>query len=258
MDKKMKISQSLMKDLQDYLNHEMCGLVFKARHVDHLHGNTSEAMLLGQYFEYIATGQLPKYGNKPQPRLTKNGELSEPFKKAHESALYSKAIIQALNIEVKETGSDIEFGDMKGTLDIFAYWDGKPCIIDYKYSGLLDNKWDDRGWNLDTLSEKHKLLIQAVHYKYILEQIMNQDVEFYFFLFSSTNPSDVRVVKVIVDDLTIMRHLEDVKKAKMIMETLLEDNNFKARPSLQMCSTCFLKENCPSRALLPTITTIYY
>jgi hypothetical protein len=41
----MKISQSLMKDLQDYLNGQMCGLVFKARHVDHLQGNTSEAML---------------------------------------------------------------------------------------------------------------------------------------------------------------------------------------------------------------------
>lgn len=258
MDKTMKISQSLMKDLQDYLNHQMCGLVFKARHVDHLQGNTSEAMLLGQYFEYIATGQLPKYGNEPIPRLLKSGELSEPFKKAHESALYSKAIIQALNIDIKETGMDIEFENKKGTLDIFAYWDGKPCIIDYKYTGLLDNRWDEKGWDVETLSDKPKLMIQAVHYKYILEQIMGEEVDFYFFLFSSKNPTDVRVVKVIIDDLTQMRHLEDIKKATIIMETLLESKDFRPRPSLQLCSTCFLKETCPSRALLPTITTIYY
>ena len=87
---------------------------------------------------------------------------------------------------------------------------------------------------------------------------MGQEVDFYFFLFSSSTPSDVRVVKVIVDELTTMRHLEDVKKAKKILEKLLENNNFKARPSLQICSTCFLRETCDSRALLPTITTIYY
>jgi len=257
-----KVSQSLMKSLQKYFLKQECGLILKAMYVENKDLYKSEAMLLGQYFEYVATGQLPKFGNVPQAKKVYEGtpkeKLSESYQRAYQSAQYCKVLIDKMGIEILSTGETIEHNDAKGTLDIKARWDGRLSIIDLKYSGLLDNKWDERGWEFNTLNEKDQLMIQSVHYKYIAEALYEEPVDFYFFLFSSTNPSDVRVAKIEVDPMKTLKHIEDIKLAKQMWQKMVETNNFKPRPSLLKCSTCPLNENCESRALLPTITTIYY
>jgi hypothetical protein len=146
------ISQSLMKSLQKYFLKEECGLILKAMYVENKDLFKSDAMLLGQYFEYIATGQLPKFGNVPKAKKVSEGtpkeKLAEPYQRAYQSALYCKVLIQKMDIDVLSTGETLEFNDAKGTLDIKARWNGRLCIIDLKYSGLLDNKWDE-----DTITE---------------------------------------------------------------------------------------------------------
>jgi hypothetical protein len=261
-NKRMAISQSLMKDLQEYSLGNECGLLLKAKYLENVETKTSEAMHLGQYFEYMATGQVPRNGQIPQPKMVYQGKpnekLSEAYQRAYLSAMYCKSIFNALGIQIISTGEKIEHDKASGTTDVLASWNNRHCIIDLKYSGLLDNKWDERGWHIDTLEQKDKLMIQAVHYTYIEQNRTNQDVDFYFFLFSSSDPNDVRIVKVEVEPLKIEMHKENINRAYMIWNKLIETDSFKAHGSLAKCSSCPINENCPSRVVLPQITTIYY
>ena len=94
MDK--KISQSFLKDYNEYKGKNLCGLQFKAKHFDNIEFPTTEAMDLGNYFEYQATGSLPRNGQIPKPRLsyagTKRETVSAPFKRAMQSAMLFKKI----------------------------------------------------------------------------------------------------------------------------------------------------------------------
>lgn len=252
------ISQSLMKDLQAYFKGEECGLVLKGNYIDDVEMYSSAAMDLGQYFEYMATGQLPRSKNIPYADVTAKGKLSAPYERAYASAIFAKTLFNKMGIEIIETGEKIAYGDAIGTLDIRGKWNGKNVIIDLKYTGLLDDKWNERGWSFDTLDQKDKLLIQAVHYKYICEGHFGEEFEFYFFLFSTTNPMDVRIAKIEVDHVRTLTHIEDIKKAKEIWTKMIETNNFKAKGSLLKCSQCALNKNCPEVVLLPTIKTIHY
>ena len=260
----MKISQSLMKDLQDYLNHEMCGLVFKARHVDHLQGNTSEAMLLGQYFEYIATGGLPAYGDGTPPEAEfvykgkANEKLSTAYERANGSAQLFEALIKTWNIEIVEVGWKMEHDKMRGTADLLVKWDGRYAIIDLKYSGLVDDKWNDMGWHQDFLGQKDKIMMQGVHYSILAEQILGEPVDFYFWVFATQDPRDVRIFKEIIDDTKIALHEWAVNQVYDTFNAMVKNDSFKATPSLQKCMDCPLVDTCPSASLLPKIVPIYY
>lgn len=258
----MAISQSLMKDLQSYMVGEECGLLLKAKYLDNVETQSSEAMLLGQYFEYMATGQVPRNGEIPEPKVVYKGKpnekLSEPYQRAYMSALYCKTLFQAMGIEVLSTGEKISYDKASGTTDVRAKWNGRNCIIDLKYSGLLDNKWDERGWSFDTLEQKDKLLIQAVHYKYIEENRLGEEVDFYFFLFSSSNPNDVRIAKIEIEPIKMELHKENLSRAYNIWNKMIETDSFKAHGNLAKCSECPINETCPSRVILPEIKTIYY
>ena len=259
---RMAISQSLMKDLQAYMVGEECGLLLKAKYLDGVETKTSEAMHLGQYFEYIATGQLPRNGQIPEPKFVYQGKpnqkLSEAYQRAYSSAMYCKSIFNALEIQIISTGEKISYDKASGTTDVRAKWNDKSVIIDLKYTGLLDNKWDERGWHFDTLDQKDKLMIQAVHYTYIETNRTGEDVDFYFFLFSSSDPNDVRIAKVEIDHLKIELHKENIARAYSLWNKLITNDSFKAHGNLAKCSSCPINQTCPSRVILPQITTIYY
>ncbi len=76
----MKISQSLLKALLSYKNGDECGLIFKAKYIDSRFElfPPSDAMNLGAWFEYLATGAIPKNGAVPQPKTLKIKVVKEP------------------------------------------------------------------------------------------------------------------------------------------------------------------------------------
>ena len=100
----IKISQSFLKDYNDYKGKNLCGLQLKAKHFDKVDFPTSEAMDLGNYFEYMATGSLPRNGKVPEPRLsyagTKRETISTPFKRALSSAELFKVIKEKHKIKI--------------------------------------------------------------------------------------------------------------------------------------------------------------
>jgi hypothetical protein len=84
-----------------------------------------------------------------------------------------------------------------------------------------------------------------------------EDIDFYFFVFSSTNPNDAKIIKVVNDEATIEQHHLSIKYVKKELEKPV-DILFKAKPELLRCFDCGIKENCNFRIEIPPIVEIYY
>jgi len=68
--KKINISQSLIKDVENYYEGKECGhLVYRKYSEKLFDGGGSDVMAYGSFFEFIATGALPKSGEQPKPDM---------------------------------------------------------------------------------------------------------------------------------------------------------------------------------------------
>jgi hypothetical protein len=261
----INISQSFLKEFNKYKLGETCGLQVKAKYIDDNYPRTSsEVMDLGNFFEFNATGSLPRDGQIPMAKVvykdTPKQKLDDKYQRSLDSAVFFKKIIQHYGIEIKETGKVVTQDGMTGILDIYAEWNGRHCIIDTKYSGLLYDRWSEFGWDLDSLPEKHNLMLQPVQYKILMSlelDIPIEDIDFYFFVFSSTNPNDAKIIKVVNDETTIEQHHLAIKYVKRELAKPIE-NVFKAKPELLRCFDCALKDDCSFRIEVPQIQEIYY
>jgi hypothetical protein len=254
----MKISQSMMKSYVDYLNGKECGLLFKGKYIDkNVESEPSQAMKEGIYFEYLATGGLPRNNQVPEPDRTAKGELTAPYKRVEEASQLFKKIFDHYQIKINKVGYSLDTEDMTGIMDIWAEWEGKPCIIDLKYSGLIDDKWNDIGWDTESLPMKDSLMIQGVHYKILVKEALGLDVPFYYFIFNSKDPSDMKIIKQTTDPDKYALHKEQVKKMKKSIERELE-NGFKAISDYRKCKDCPLFSNCEQKTEYPTINEVYY
>ena len=259
-----KISQSLMKSLSDYLQGFECGLVFKAKYITKtLSMPPSDAMKLGIYFEYMATGSLPRSGEIPQADYVYKGKPNErmatDYERATASAEYFKTLIKYWNINILHANFTMETETMKGITDLVVEWDGKPAIIDLKYTGLIDDKWNDMGWHPDFLSQKDNIMVQGVMYKMLAKEVLGiDDIDFYFWVFDTKNPLNVRIIKEIVDSPKFETHAEAVGKAKSYIDYHTKLDDWQAHPTLLRCASCPLKPNCVHAADTPKIEEVYY
>lgn len=291
----MKISQSLLKSLLDYRNGKECGLIFKAKYIDGRYDlfPPSDAQNVGTWFEYKATGSLPKNGAVPQPEYMKRGkdesgnpQLTAEYRLMTEHLKNFNNIMETYGFEIIRAGEDIKallpdslekFGEdvwLTGTLDmrvkatktIYSMYEnqkvcvveaGQEAIIDIKTTGLLDDKWNDYGWELGNLSNKVKLVTQPVHYKMI--EKMNTGVEppFIFMLFSSRNSNDARIIDFKIDETAYEEHQSFIDVGVQNMIYLMK-NGFKAKPSLEKCSECPLRHDCEFKATTAPITVFYF
>ena len=234
-----------------------CGLLFKAKFIDKtLIVPPSDSMAEGIYFEYLATGSKPRTGI-PEPDRTLKGELTAPYKRAVEAASFFKELVSHYNIQILEKSYLLQNDNMTGLLDLLVELDGNPAIIDLKYSGLMEDKWSDLGWNIDALPTKENIMIQGVHYKLLARDVLGMDLPFYFWVFNSKDPSDMKIIKQEIDEDQYEQHYKDVLKTQDLIKKELE-TGFKAIPNYKNCKNCLLKESCPDRQLFPKPITIYY
>jgi len=265
MQKMPKISQSLMKSYVDYLNEKECGLYFKARYIDkdpEAQTPPSDAMRAGIYFEYLCTGALPKSGEIPEPDVVYKGKpnekLAAPYERATQSAELFKQIIEFYNIKIKSVGLYLEHEEINGIVDIHAEWDGKDVFIDLKYSGLIDDKWNEMGWDLESLPMKDSLMIQGVHYKLLAHKCLNiTDIPFYYFVFSSAEPNNIKIIRQEVDESKSQSHIVAINN---VMGKITKDlqYGFKSHPSMLKCSKCPINHKCSDKVTYPLIDEIYY
>lgn len=251
--KTINISQSLIKAYNDYLNGNLCGLLFEKQYLTkEVDSEPSDAMKLGHFFEYQATGGMPRSGNVPEPVLLKDGKtMDSKYRIAAKQALNFKDYCKKLGIKILEVGKKVNKGGADGTLDIIAEYQGKEVVIDLKYSGLLYDKWNELGWESSALPYKEKIMIQAVHYSYLT------GLPFYFWVFSSTNEDDCELFKVNIDPEVIENHPKIIEKTRAMIELDLE-MGFRAYPELVRCKYCPLFLNCKERVESPIVKEIFY
>ena len=263
MDK--KISQSFLKDYNEYKGKNICGIQFKAKHFDNVEFPTTDAMDLGNYFEYMATGSLPRNGITPKEKLsyagTKRETISTPYKRAKESAELFKKIKDSYGIKINKVGLKLFSEYKNGILDIWGEMNGRPCIIDLKYSGLIDDKWADTGWDVESLHYKEKLLVQAIQYKMLVKENYNLDYDefdFYFMVFSSKEVNNVKLIRINIDEDAYNVHQAHIESVYKQINAMDIENDFIPYPSLKRCFNCPLNENCEHKSNIPLIEDVYY
>tara|TARA_R100001244_G_scaffold132387_2_gene108674 strand:+ start:2236 stop:3021 length:786 start_codon:yes stop_codon:yes gene_type:complete len=253
-----KISQSLMKSLNAYVNGEECGLKFKAKFIDGKSGEPTDAMNLGNWFEYIATGQLPRDGEIPSPKRKKNGDLSIDYVRMEAQASNFNTLMATHGFDIISTGHVFNKSeDSTGIADIIARKDGRTCIVDLKSSGLIDDRWSEFGWNLDAIGQKDKLLVQAIHYTMLAQEEFGEEVDFYFAVFSSKNDYDFMLLKVDIYPETMEQHYKYIQSSKKILKREI-DNGFRASHKYRECAKCFLRESCSEALKTAEINEICY
>jgi hypothetical protein len=251
------ISQSLLKAYIEYAMGYECGLLFDAKYIKKsVKDEPSEAMLLGKYFEYRATGYVNEGEEPPQPQLKKDGLPKAEYARAESQAMNFIEHCEELGIEILEVGKRVEKDGCSLIVDIIALYKGREIIIDLKYSGKLYDKWDDSGWALDGFEYKMKHHIQPMHYQFML------GLPFYYFVFSSQNDVDAEFFEVVMPQPETnevhAQRIENIReRIGMEMAT-----GFIPRPSYKRCMDCPIFNDCQHAIKAPepkavTITPQY-
>lgn len=259
-----KISQSLIKALYKYKIGDECGLRIQANYIDGVNFTSSDAQQLGNYFEYVATGQLPRNNEIPQPKLLKSGAYSTDYERMNKQVENFKNIMGYLNFSIEQTGFKFTNSKYDGTLDILAHDNSikskdinkKRIIIDLKSTGLINDKWSEYGWATESIEEKESLMLQAIHYKMLAKWEWGiEDIPFYFLVFSTKNDWEYKIFKINVDETTMAIHLNNLKTIKTYLDFVIKDG-FKAKPKYETCRNCELAITCSSFLSHPPINEV--
>lgn len=258
----MNISQSFIKSFTDYKKGNECGIVIHEKYINKNYPPPSDAMRKGIYFEYLCTGALPLDKKVPEPEMVYKGtakeKLSSDYEKIVKSASLFKKMIEFYNIQIISTSKSITAAGMSGIIDIEALWDNQKVYIDLKYSGLINDKWDEHGWETESLHYKDNLMIQGIHYKILAKESEGiEDIPFFYWVFSSTKPEDAKIIQQNSDPDRIENHYRVVSNIRDAFMREAEIG-FKPKPSFKKCQGCYLYENCQYRAEVPLIEIVNY
>jgi hypothetical protein len=263
---KPKISQSLLKSFTAYHDDNIrdCGQKLIYQYFMKLPTKSTDVMKLGIYFEYKCTGYAPKPEDTPKPDKvyvgTSKERISDNYARAEKSALLFKDILRHHKIQINGFAKSLEHDGCTGLVDIIANFNGEDCIIDLKYTALIDDKFNDFGWHTPSLQYKSSLMIQPIHYKWLASKIYGKEYPFYFFIFSSKNEDDAKIIRTNIQEEHLQLHEEVViKKAKQYVDFYFNHpEKLEARPSYNRCRNCSFYDICDKKAMLPTIEDIYY
>ncbi len=254
------ISQSLMKMVLEYKAKQKCGHLLKAKLVDELDlDDSTDSMRLGTYTEYIAFGNLNRAGQIPKAVFNKsNGAMRADYARAHECAQLVKQWMFNMGFVVIKKAWYVKSKTHEGTIDLlvrctkkitftdgFVLNVGDEIVIDFKYSGLLDDRWSKHGWSWTPIQlEYHG--IQAKQYHMLTKKP-------FFFLVKDSSAQGVRNVKffrMIVSEESIEKHKALGAELYDYLDHLTKVG-FEPYPSIDACSDCPLKAKCPDKAEYP-------
>jgi len=253
------ITQSFLKEVYDYKNKQSCGLQLKAKYYDNIYFPPSDVQLLGQWFEYKATGQLARNNTSPVPVRLKSGKLSKKFDDILAHIEPFKKMLEEYGFKILETGRRYIQKGMQGDVDLVLENTANKKIVfgDIKTTGLINDKWSDFGWDLEWLNTKDRLMIQVVQYKMLGLFEYGYEPDFYFFIFSNTNKVDRKAIKINLDEGRLEEHLRMVENVLKV-KTYAEQHGWEAHPEVARCFKCSLKDTCASFTEIPKIEEITY
>ncbi len=267
---------------------DMCGVYYEKVYLTKEgRSEPSTAMQLGHFFEFEATGMEPAHGDPvPEPeRLSRasttekygtrpKGSLKEKWYIAKKQAQTFKYFCRKMGIRIDQCGTYIEKDGMQGTLDVQATWVNAPkeiveklmvyyphidpeafeIIIDLKFSGLLENKWDELGWDEDAIASKPSHTIQALHYS-----VLDPGKPFFFWVFSTTEiwQNEMFWMNIDPDSLEAYK-LEVSQVTREQIKINYNRGGFTPRPSYNKCRECPLFDDCEYRHSTPIPIQIDY
>lgn len=266
------INQSMIKDLVRYQKGELCGLVFQNKWILHQFGKGTKSNNLGHYFEYLCTGALAKGETEPpKPEYTKKGELASDYEVARKQSEYFHSLKTKYGFTIVTAGEKvIADNQWVGTLDIKASWadvfnqfsnlksvnnPNNLVVIDLKYSGLLEDKWNPLGWHTETLSRKEGTMLQAKHYKFLFWKEYGFNPPFFFFVFDSKEVGIAKLIYVDIDEYDLEMYEKFLIKAKAYLLKVL-DEGFKPIPKYKSCISCAYNAWCVFKQEVPPIITV--
>jgi hypothetical protein len=205
------------------------------------------SMSLGNYFEYLVSGSTGLKSEPPKPVLLKNGELSAPYRTCVSQAERLKNLMKDMNIEILEVNKYVEVGDLAGHIDMIANVNGEKSIIDLKYSGNMDDKWNQFGWQWsDKQTDYHST--QALHYSLLL------NLPFYFLVTEAQEDGAIELFKIELSEQSMINYKNNLNNVRDFVK-LSDWGALEARPEFNRCSKCFALD-CPFRHTSLTIKTI--
>ncbi len=251
--KKIKITQSLTKDMEKYITGKRCGHLIYNLYSGKVWSLPTDAMKQGTYFEYEATGALPKNGKVPEPEYLKDGKtLNAKYRTAHAQAQLFKSLSKQMGIKIQKTQQKKERNGLEGTEDIEAIWKRKKITIDLKYSGFINNEWEEMGWaDMYNGNQRGKQYahhsIQSLQYSYIWER------PFYFWVFSSVNVGENIMMEMVHSKEETEYHLERAAETSERWNNLVFHERIEtaAIPEYNTCQTCVLSSSCKYKAEMP-------
>lgn len=279
-----RISQSFIKDFQSYIRQEDCGLIFRAKHVEGKLFDSDGSMALGSWFEFKATGAIPKNGVEPKPVMMDSGkDMNVKYRVALKNAVRLKGnpemgikgMLSEMGLKVIGVQKHIVKGRFEGTLDlvvmviknhrfvqqtedpenpiIIRWRKGDKFWIDLKYSGLLDDRWSKHGWAWSQIQKEYHG-IQAKQYTFL------SGLPGYFMVWQSNNAeadiSDVRLFHVPVTPEDIEVHIAKGNDYFERFEVMARADLFQPYPEIKRCHKCPLKDNCKFKRNFPHPVTI--
>lgn len=266
----INISQSLMKELYDYRMNKACGLVLVEKYINKNFDlfKPSKVMELGNFFEYQAIGSTTKSNKIPKAEYLKDGKtLTQAYKNAETQVENFKNFMSFHGIKIVTVQEKWIVDGLEGTLDIKALATreikdsdgniliekGEEFIIDLKFTSCISDKYSDFGWHLDRLSEKEKLILQPIHYKFLSRLKYGREYKFMFLLFSSANDWEYKSILFNTTEEDIELHKTFIASTARWLKKFLKEG-FKAKPEYERCLDCPLKVNCKSFMAIPEIT----
>ena len=266
----INISQSLMKELNDYRLGKSCGRVFVEKYINKRFDIflPTKVMQLGNFFEYKCIGATTKTNNIPQPDYLKDGKtLTEPYKKAMSQVDNFKNFIAYYGIEITSVQEKWVIDGLEGTLDFIGLATrdikdkdgnvviskGEKFICDIKFSGMINDAYSEFGWNTSRLSEKERLILQPIHYKFLSKLKYGIEYKFLFLIFSSTNEYEYKSILFNTTEEDMELHKTFIATTAAWMKHYLK-KGFKEVPEYMRCKDCPLKVNCKSYMAIPEIT----
>lgn len=261
---KISISQSLIKDWWDYKEGKCCGPFFEAVHIfKTAQIRETEPMKIGKRFEYECTGAVNRDGSTPELVMTKYGKPVAKMKYTLEQVNAFAEALKKYKITESRINQKLKYDcgeyHISAYPDLICKMDGTLCLIDIKTTSMLGSKsakYEDYGFDVETLASKKKLTIQPIHYKYVaIETLHVENIPFYWWIYSTTGSGDALFIEAILSKETLAAHINvmDEIYAEITDEMSI---GLKPFPSVSKCNDCPLFDSCKSKITVPEIEKV--